>query len=50
MCKTQIRIDWKFEHDFVLCVSTELCHKICMLGSQNGPVVENSTYNEFWKV
>ena len=34
-----LRIDWKFwKKKFILSVSTELCHKISMLGSQNGPL------------
>ena len=36
--KQNLRIDWKFGNKLILSVSTELCHKNVMLGSQNGPL------------
>ncbi len=40
-CSTQkhnLRIDWKFGNELILPTSTKPCHKISILGSQNGPV------------
>ncbi len=31
------RIDWKLRNKLILSISTELCYKISMLGSWNGP-------------
>ena len=41
MCITHnrnLRIDWKFWNKLIQSISTELCHKNSMLGSQNGPL------------
>ena len=40
-CKTSkhnLRIDWKIGNKLILSISAELCHKISMLRSQNGPL------------
>ncbi len=36
--KCNLGIDWKFGNMLILSISTELCHKNNMLGSQNGPL------------
>ena len=38
--KHNLRIDLKFGNKFILTMSTDLCHKISMLGSQNGPLMK----------
>ena len=35
---TNLSIDWKFGNKLILYISTELCHEITMLKSQNGPL------------
>ena len=36
--KRNLRIDWTFGNKLIFSISTDLCHKISMLGSQNGPL------------
>ena len=38
--KRNLRIHWKFGNKSMLFKSTELCHKLSMLGSQNEPLNE----------
>ena len=47
--KRKLRMDWKFGSKHILSVSTELCHKNSILGSQNGLVklLQNSENQSF---